>query len=678
MFIIPFFSSLVIDYGMLYNGLAWNVSENIGNNMYKTFIASLNEEDKKFVEDCHTLIDSETDLGDNKQYEVNDYGWDNIERLGSLSVNFWAYVNSLYVNREELKNTITLFGNDRQTQNDINKLKENIEKYVATKNNTELYSEANKGIKKELSFAHFDYETIFTSYYVTCFILLLVITIILLITTLIANYFSTIIAYKITKNLRIKLFKKITQFNNLQIKEFTQESLISRSTNDLQAIQNCISSSIQPILSSPFIIIVGLVLCEYTSTSLSWIIIIYILIFIIFAVLITLKIQPKFAAIQESIDKINKITKETVFGLIVIKLFLKESNQIKKFNNYNKILYERCVKAYSIIVSISPFLYMMVGLIPILIIIFGAADILNNNLEIGSMVAFIAYAVEVISALLSLSIVFLVLPRANVSYKRIYDVLNTKTDNSTYRLPNQEINITKNNSNRLSIKNINYTCNNKIFDDLSLEINKNGLYILYGNTGSGKTTLLKLLLKLTEPDSGSIKINSVNIKSVSTEEIGSIITYAPQESTLFSGDVWSNTAYNPKVQDKDIVWDSLKKAHIDKFVENNGGLQYEIQQFGNNVSGGQKQRFSIARAFAEWHEIIIIDDCLNAIDSIRKNKILSYLRSNCNNKIIIYATNNVNNIKDDDNVIVLADGKIAYFDKFSKIRKKMKQITDRT
>ena len=472
---------------------------------------------------------------------------------------------------------------------------------------------------------------------------------------------SSRVAAKLGKTLRDKVFKKVLSFSTAELREFSTASLITRSTNDVQQIQQLITLLFRVVVYAPIIGIGGFVKVLTTSdNSMAWII--GVAIFAILVVVATLfaVAMPKFKKLQDLIDKLNQVSREILTGLPVIRAFNKEKKEEKRFDNSNTLLMKANIFVNRAMSMMMPLLMFIMSSITVLIVWVGAHNVDSGTMQVGDMMAFIQYTMQIVMAFLMISMISIMLPRASVSARRINEVIDTEPsikDKEETKLFNPE------KKGLVEFKNVSFRypdADTEILEDINFTAEPGKTTALIGSTGSGKSTVVNLIPRFYDVTEGELLVDGVNVKDVSQKDLRDIIGFVPQKGILFSGTIESNIKYaDDNMSDEQMV-KAAQIAQAEEFI-NTKPEKYQdpIAQGGSNVSGGQKQRLSIARAIAKDPEIFIFDDSFSALDFKTDSNLREALAEKTENKTVIIVAQRISTILNADKIIVLEEGKIV-------------------
>lgn len=459
-----------------------------------------------------------------------------------------------------------------------------------------------------------------------------------------------------TYNLRRDLFDKIQTYSFTNLDHFETTSLITRVMNDSQIMQNTLLGTIRPLSRSPILLFMGVILCAIMAPNMVWIFFIAIPILILIMVLIIRYTAPRYSVIQKDVDNLNLVVRENVTAIRTVKANVREDFEIEKFDKANTNVANTTKNTFKIAVLNTPFFQFTMYGVTTLLLAFGAINVHNKTLEVGTLSALLSYVMQVLNSIMMISNAFLLLNRSFASAKRINEVLSEEvTMKSENNLKVQKGDIKFDN---VSFK---YKEGSELYtlSNVNLEIRQGTSFGIMGGTGSSKSTLVSLILRLYDVTEGSVLIDNINVKEYDLVNLRDSISIVLQNNVLFSGTVKENLLWgNPNATDEEIE-EALRISCADEFIDRlPGGLEYDLGQGGVNVSGGQRQRLCIARALLKKPKIIIFDDSTSACDMETERKILKGIRSLKGVTNIIIGQR-VNSVKECDDIIILDDGKIV-------------------
>ena len=478
--------------------------------------------------------------------------------------------------------------------------------------------------------------------------------------SIVIGFLAARIATGMAQKLRTELFERVESFALADFNKFSTASLITRSTNDIQQIQMTSILLLRLALMAPIMAIGGLQKAIHNAPNLSWIIALAVsVLLVVIAVLFVIAV-PRFKKLQTLVDKLNLVTRENLVGLKVIRAFHNEKIEQKKFQQANTELNKMNLFVNRLMMLLDPIMTLVMNFSSVAIVWFGAHLISSGNLQIGNMMAFLEYAMQVIISFLLLSMVFIMVPRAAVSVKRVGEVLDTLPSivdpSSPQRLPNDAMG-------KIEFKDVTFTypdADLPVLSNINFTAEPGQTTAFIGSTGSGKSTLINLIPRFYDVSAGQILLDGVDIRQLKLEELYDQIGYVPQKGVLFSGTIASNIKYGNAKASQKLVEKSAKIAQATEFIgELKNGYKNGIAQGGSNVSGGQRQRLSIARAIAVEPNVYIFDDSFSALDFKTDAKLRSALAKETKHKTMLIVGQRINTIMNADKIIVLDEGKIV-------------------
>ncbi|RAP54460.1 MAG: hypothetical protein BZ137_02185 [Methanosphaera sp. rholeuAM130] len=473
------------------------------------------------------------------------------------------------------------------------------------------------------------------------------------IATILVSYFSSIISSSYARDLRENIFDKILSFSNHELNNFSKASLITRSTNDINQIQHVLGIMFRTLLFAPILALGSIIKVFELSVNLSWIILVAFISVASLLIIVISNVTPYFKRSQEIVDQINRVSREILMGIPVIKAFVRQQHENKRFDTYNREYLKVNIHVFRIIFIIIPAMNLILNLMIVIILYFGSFEALKGTLLTGDIIAFIQYSTQMISSFMMIGGFIIMLPRLLVSINRVEEVLSSDISITTGSVINSQSNDV------LEFKNVSYTypdAQKETLSDINFKLCPGKVTALIGGTGSGKSTILNLIPRLQDVTEGEILLNDVNIKSWDLKALRRKIALTPQSATLFSGTVRSNLLMgNPDAKDVEMT-KAIELACADDFIDS---LDMEVTQGASNFSGGQKQRLSIARTIVNNHNFYLFDDCFSALDVKTEKKIYSNLKEITKDSSVLIVSQRISSIIDADEIIVLNDGQIV-------------------
>lgn len=543
----------------------------------------------------------------------------------------------------------------------IDKMLETVNEKLDNMQNSILEQAAIQQVKKEYKAIGIDTDNLQNKYIIIAGLKMLGISFIIMASAISIMCLSARVAAKLAKTLREKTFKKVLKFSNKEFSEYSTASLITRSTNDIQQIQGLIAILFRVLVYAPIIGIGGFLrVLSQSDNSMAWIIGVAILAILFVVATLFIIAMPRFKKLQELIDKLNLVAREILTGLPVIRAFNTEKKEEKRFDKANVDLTKTNLFVNRAMSFMMPTLMLIMNAISLLIVWVGAHGIDNGTMQVGNMMAFIQYTMQIVMSFLMISMVSIMLPRASVSANRINEILETEETIQESKEP-KKLDASK--KGLVEFKNVSFRypdSDEEVLSDITFTAKPGETTAIIGSTGSGKSTIVNLIPRFYDITSGNLLIDGVDIKEISNKDLRKIVGFVPQKGILFSGTIESNIKYgNPNMSDEQMI-EAAQIAQATEFIDSKPEKYKEpIAQGGSNVSGGQKQRLSIARAIAIDPEILVFDDSFSALDFKTDSTLRAELAKKTKDKTVIIVAQRINTILNADQIIVLEDGKIV-------------------
>ncbi|MDK2946086.1 ABC transporter ATP-binding protein [Geotoga petraea] len=477
--------------------------------------------------------------------------------------------------------------------------------------------------------------------------------------TIVVSLLSARIGAGAAKDIRYDVFSKVENFSNSEFVKFSTASLITRTTNDIIQIQLVLIMMIRMVFYAPIMGTGGIIRALDTSPSMSWIIVLAVIVLLGLIAVIFAIALPKFKKMQKLIDRLNLVTRENLSGMMVIRAFNTQKFEEERFDKANTELTKTQLFINRVMVSMMPIMMFIMNGVMVLIVWIGAHQISESSLQVGDMMAYMQYAMQIIFSFLMLSAMFIILPRATVSANRIKEVLDVDPE---IKDPENPKNI-KNPKGLVEFKNVSYKfphAEEPILKNISFTAEPGKTTAIIGSTGSGKSTLVNMIPRFYDATEGQVLIDGIDVREITQNELRKQIGYVPQRGVLFSGDIESNLKYADKNAPEELINKAIDIAQAREIVEEKEeGIHAPISQGGSNVSGGQKQRLSIARALVKKPNVFIFDDSFSALDFKTDSKLRKKLKEETGNSTLIIVAQRIATIKNAEQIIVLDEGKIV-------------------
>jgi ATP-binding cassette subfamily B protein len=505
-----------------------------------------------------------------------------------------------------------------------------------------------------------DMDTFQTNYILYEGLLMLAIALVSMSVAVIVGLIAARVAAGLGRSLRKNVFQNVVNFSNAEFDKFSTSSLITRSTNDIQQVQTFMVMFLRLVFYAPILGIGGVIKVINTDTSMSWIIgvavfAIMVLVFGLFAIA-----MPKFKSMQKLVDRLNQVTREALTGMLVIRAFGTQKKEKEKFEKANRDFTGVNLFVSRVMAVMFPVMMLIMNGVTLLIVWVGAHQIDLGKMQVGNMMAFMQYAMMIIFAFLMISMVSIILPRASVSIARIAEVIDTKT---TVNDPKNKKEFSKSNRGTVEFKNVSFKypgAEDDVLSDINFSVKAGETVAFIGSTGSGKSTLINLIPRFYDVTGGQILMDGIDIREVSQHELRDKIGYVPQKGVLFSGTIESNLKYGYESASEDELRLSADIAQATEFInEKEDGFNTEISQGGTNVSGGQKQRLSIARALIKKPEMFIFDDSFSALDYKTDSALRRALKTKTHGATVLIVAQRISTVMNADQILVLDEGRIV-------------------
>jgi ATP-binding cassette subfamily B protein len=515
-------------------------------------------------------------------------------------------------------------------------------------------------IKAEYAALGMDAGKVSTDYIVQIGWQMLLVALLSGICTITVGFLAARTAAGLARDLRKDVFKRVESFSSTEFDKFSTASLITRSTNDITQIQMLVIMMMRMVFYAPIIGIGGIIRAIGKSTSMLWIIALAVIVLLGIILTVFVIALPKFRIVQSLIDRLNLVTRESLSGMMVIRAFNRQDLEEARFDKANTDLTKNSLFINRVMVIVMPFMMLVMSGVSLLIIWVGAHQVAESTMQVGDMMAFMQYAMQIVFAFLMMAAMFIILPRAAVSGDRIEDVLETEPvikdpkDPKHFNEPFMGI---------VEFRNVTFHypgAEEDVLHNISFTAQSGQTTALIGTTGSGKSTIVSLIPRFYDASEGAVYVDGIDVREVAQHELRDRIGYVPQKGTLFSGTIESNLLYGDQNATNDELKIAAEIAQASEIIaEKPEGLQSEIAQGGANVSGGQKQRLSIARALVKKAPIYIFDDSFSALDFKTDAALRGALKAQTSSSTVLIVTQRIATIKNAEKIIVLDEGQIV-------------------
>ncbi len=489
---------------------------------------------------------------------------------------------------------------------------------------------------------------------------MLIVTLIAMVFTVSVSFIAAKVSSGFAKRLRKSVYEKVQTFSLEEYNKISTSSLITRTTNDVTQVQNLTLMAIRMMVQAPLMCIGGIIMAVSKNVQLSFVFLVIIPSLLLLIALVAKKVVPMFTKLQNFTDRLNQVVREKLTGVRVIRAFGTQKYEANRYDTASKDIYEVNLKVSYIISILMPLIFFVINISSVIIIWFGAGLIDAGSLQIGDMMAFMQYAIQVLFSILMLTMMFVMIPRAIVSARRINEVLEIEPviiDNEK-EISKEEIL----NPGEIEFENVEFKykeSDEPVLMDLNFKITKGQTVAIIGSTGAGKTTILNLMLRFYDATKGNIKVGGINVKDMSLESLRAMIGFVPQKVNLFSGTIAENIKYGKQDATEEDMIEASKIAQSYEFIDSQeNGFDSVVSQGGTNFSGGQKQRISIARALVKKADVYLFDDSFSALDYNTDKKLREALKNDVKGSTVIIVAQRVSTILKADNIIFIDEGKI--------------------
>ncbi|EOY2448147.1 ABC transporter ATP-binding protein [Listeria monocytogenes] len=476
--------------------------------------------------------------------------------------------------------------------------------------------------------------------------------------SVIVVYLASRISMGFGKELRDKIFTKVEDFSLQEFDKVGTSSLITRTTNDVVQIQNVLYMMMRLMVMAPIMLLGGIIMAVGRDAKLSLIFVVVLPLLLLLVVILGGKAMPMFKSFQKKMDKLNRVIREGLTGIRVVRSFNRNEDELEKFEEANADYATTAIKVNRLLSLMSPLMMLLMNLTSIAIVWIGSIFIGNGDMQVGDLMAFIQYAMQIMMSFMMLSAVFIMIPRAGASAERINEVLDMNAE-----ILNPENPKTSTPPAKLSFEHVTFRyegAEKPVIEDITFEANAGETIAIIGSTGAGKSTLINMIPRFYDVESGVVKINGIDVREMDQSSLRQKIGLVPQKAVLFTGTIASNMRYGKEDATDEEIWEALRTAQAENFVSKlANGLGSRVEQGGNNFSGGQKQRLSIARSLIRKPEIYIFDDSFSALDFKTDAKLREALKAETTEAVTLIVAQRITSVVNSDQIIVMNEGKIA-------------------
>lgn len=658
---LPDYTSKIVNVGIQQKGIEDGVPNTIRKESMEHLLLFLDEKEKTKVEDAYTLKD---DI-----YERNDVTKEERDELNSILAIPMMAAGSLD-DEEKSAEIKTQMGLPEESdlwqvleqlpQAQLDAMKDSLTEKIKEMPESIVTQAAVQFVQKEYEAQGIDVDKMQIQYLVTSGLKMLAMALVIMLAAVSVTFLSSRVAAFLGRNLRNGVYRKVISFSGEELNHFLTASLITRSTNDIQQVQLVFAMIFRIVLYAPILGVGGVLKVLKTDVSMTWILGVAVVAILILVGFLFAVAMPKFKTLQYRIDELNLVSREILTGLSVIRAFSREKHEEERFEEVNERLTKTNLFVNRCMTFMMPAMMLIMNGITVLIIYNGSHAVDAGTMQVGNMMAFMQYAMQIIMSFLMITMMSIMLPRASVSAKRINEIMETKVSiesPETAKIPEN----TKKGEVRFEHVGFAYPgAEEETLSDISFTAQKGETVAFIGSTGSGKSTLVNLIPRFFDVTSGKILVDGVDIREMGLHDLRERIGYVPQKGVLFSGTIDSNIRYGKEDATKEEVNRAAEIAQAQEFIgQKEKGMESEIAQGGTNVSGGQKQRLSIARAIAKNPEIYIFDDSFSALDYKTDVVLRRALKKETKDATTLIVAQRISTILHADKILVLDEGKIV-------------------
>lgn len=658
---LPDYTSKIVNVGIQQKGIEDGVPDTIRKESLEHLLLFLDEKEKAKVEDAYTLKDD--------VYKRNDVTKEERDELNSILAIPMMAAGSLE-DEEKAAEIKTQMGLPEESdlwqvleqlpQEQLDAMKDSLTEKIKEMPESIVTQAAVQFVQTEYEAQGIDVDAMQIQYLMISGLKMLAMALVIMLAAVSVTFLSSRVAAFLGRNLRNGVYRKVISFSGEELNHFSTASLITRSTNDIQQVQLVFAMIFRIVLYAPILGVGGVLKVLQTDVSMTWILGVAVVAILILVGFLFAVAMPKFKILQYRIDELNLVSREILTGLSVIRAFSREKHEEERFEEVNERLTKTNLFVNRCMTFMMPAMMLIMNGITVLIIYNGSHAVDNGTMQVGNMMAFMQYAMQIIMSFLMITMMSIMLPRASVSAKRINEIMETKVSiesPETAKIPEN------NKKGEVRFEHVGFAypgAEEETLSDINFTAQKGETVAFIGSTGSGKSTLVNLIPRFFDVTSGKILVDGVDIREMGLHDLRERIGYVPQKGVLFSGTIDSNIRYGKEDATKEEVNRAAEIAQAQEFIgQKEKGMESEIAQGGTNVSGGQKQRLSIARAIAKNPEIYIFDDSFSALDYKTDVVLRRALKKETKDATTLIVAQRISTILHADKILVLDEGKIV-------------------
>ena len=660
---LPDYTSKIINVGIQQGGIPDGVPEKLRQSTMDNLKLFMDEDTQKEILDAYVL--------DRDVYELkDDVTGDKREELNDLLCKPLMMYTSFTSGSEESSQMMAKMqipeGTDQMQalaampEEAKQQMMEAVDEKLSEMPESILTQAAVSAVKTEYEAMGEDLDAIQMNYIRTSGIRMVLMALVIMLAAIAVTFLSARVAAALGHDLRDNVYRKVIHFSSNEYHKFSTASLITRSTNDVQQVQQVMTMMFRIVLYAPILGIGGVLKVVQTDSSMTWILAVAVVLILLVILVLFQIAMPKFTKLQTLIDRLNLVTREILTGIPVIRAFSREKHEEERFEKANMDLTKTNLFVNRCMTFMMPVMMLIMNGVSVAIIYFGAHGVDNGTMQVGNMMAFIQYAMQIIMSFLMITAISIMLPRANVAARRICEVLELSPSVND---PEDPVRPENGEKGTVEFDHVSFAypdAGENVLNNITFKAKKGETIAIIGSTGSGKSTLINLIPRFYDVTKGAVKVDGVDVRNMTQHDLRDRLGYVPQKGVLFSGTIDSNIRYGrPEMSESDVKL-AAQIAQSDDFIEAKPEkYAASISQGGTNVSGGQKQRLSIARAIAKKPEILIFDDSFSALDFKTDSKLRKALKEKTKDTTTIIVAQRISTILNADQILVLDDGNMA-------------------
>lgn len=685
---LPDYMSNIVNVGIQQGGVENAVPKVIKSSEMEKLFIFMSDEEKNNIKNNYTLLDKDNlttdeynkylkdypELKDESIYKLNTDEEEKINKLNDIfgkpmlivsmlesqGLNGVPGIDGMVPQGMDLSNMDPFEMLSMMSKEEIDNMLSNVDEKLADMPESMITQAATSYVKEQYKEIGINTDKLQSNYVIMAGLKMVGIALISMLATVIVSFISARVGAALGRNLRKDVFKKVVGFSNTEFDEFSTASLITRTTNDIQQILMLVVMGLRIVFYAPILGVGGVIKVINTGASMGWVIGVAVISILLLVIVLFSFAMPKFKSVQKLVDRLNLVTRESLTGMLVIRAFSTQKYEEEKFEIANKNLTRTNLFVNRVMTIMMPLMMFIMNAITLLIVWVGAHRIDEGIMQVGTMMAFMQYTMQIIMAFLMISMVSVILPRAMVSAQRVSEVLNVDVavkDSEKLQMFNE------NERGTIEFKNVSFRypgADEDVISNVSFKAFPGETTAFIGSTGSGKSTLINLIPRFYDVTEGEILIDGVNIKNVSQYDLREKIGFIPQKGLLFSGTIESNLKYGgDHIADEDMIKASEIAQAMEFINSKEERFNTEIAQGGTNVSGGQKQRLAIARAIAKKPEVFIFDDSFSALDFKTDAKLRKAINTELKESTLLIVAQRISTIMNANQIIVLDEGKVV-------------------